>query len=147
MPNSKTVKQFGFFILIGFINTLIDLFILNILMLVTHRTSGAYYIFFKAVSFAVAVVNSYFMNRHWTFRMKKKGRKTEFFEFFTVSLIGLLINVVTASLLVNHILSTTFFASLVWGNIGAITGTAVGLIWNFVGYKYIVFKKINNTDE
>lgn len=29
----------------------------------------------------------------------------------------------------------------IWINIGALSGTAVGLIWNFIGYRFIVFKE------
>jgi len=28
-----------------------------------------------------------------------------------------------------------------WANIAAIVATAVSILWNFVGYKFIVFKK------
>jgi len=28
----------------------------------------------------------------------------------------------------------------VWANLGALVGTLAGLAWNFIGYKFIVFK-------
>ncbi|MFA6973421.1 MAG: GtrA family protein [Parcubacteria group bacterium] len=145
----KLIEQFGKFILVGIMNTLVDLFVLNVLMAVTGVVIGVGYSVEKAISFLVAVTFSYFINKHWTFQDKSKedeGKKMS--QFFMVSFVGMLINVTVATVVVtylqtpiNNILDLPFLTPQLWGTIGALGGTAIGLFWNFVGYKFWVFKK------
>ena len=129
--------QIAKFILIGGFNTLIDLGVLNILIFATGITSGLGFSLFKGTSFLVAVSNSYFWNKRWTFRSKKDV----FLQFFTVSAVGFVLNVGTASFVVNVITPQFELSEQLWANIGAITGTLVVMTWNFLGYKFVVFKK------
>ena len=59
--------QAGKFLLVGALNTFIDLGVLNMLIWISGIAAGAWYIVFKSISFLVATVNSYFWNKHWTF--------------------------------------------------------------------------------
>lgn len=143
------VEQFAKFFLVGIMNTGVDLIILNLEMLATGIAVGLGYSIQKAISFLGAVTFSYFINKHWTFQDKSKeaeGKKMS--QFFAVSFVGMLINVGTATLVVNYL--QTPLTNLIglpqldpklWGTFGALCGTAVGLGWNFVGYKLWVFKK------
>ena len=132
--------QFGKFAVIGGLNTFLDFAILNLLMVLTHITGGLGYSVFKGASFVVAVINSYFWNKHWTFESKKKN-KTEFWEFIVVSLIGWGINVGTASFVVNGIEPFGSLSASAWANVGAFAATILAWLWNFLGYKFVVFKK------
>lgn len=138
------IKQAIKFVLVGVLNTLVDLAVLNVLILVSGVSSGFGYSVFKGISFTVAVINSYFLNKFWTFKVQKMGgAKKEFAQFFTVSLIGFGINVGVASLVVNVVGPQFGIAPKIWANIGAICATLVGMTWNFLGYKFIVFKDKN----
>lgn len=65
----KLVPQISRFAVVGIINTAVDLAVLNTLIAVSHRgRSGLLYSLFKAISFLVAVLNSYWLNSRWTFR-------------------------------------------------------------------------------
>ena len=140
--------QFAKFFLVGGLNVLVDLGVLNLLILVSAVSSGLGYSVFKGISFLVAVTNSYFWNKNWTF--KKDGillhssipenKKGEFGQFLVVSAIGFLINVLTASLVVNLVGPQFGLNVKTWANVGALMGSVVGLLWNFIGYKFIVFK-------
>ncbi|EKE25067.1 MAG: glycosyl transferase family 2 [uncultured bacterium] len=145
----KLIHQFAKFFLVGIMNTGVDLVILNLQMLATGVATGAGYSLQKAISFLGAVTFSYFINKRWTFQDKSKeeeGKKMS--QFFAVSFIGMLINVGTATLVVNYlqapitsIIGLPQLDPKLWGTFGALCGTAVGLGWNFVGYKLWVFKK------
>lgn len=143
------IEQFGKFILVGIMNTLVDLMILNIEMAITGVVVGAGYSVEKAVSFIFAVTFSYFINKRWTFQDRsKEGEGKKMSQFFAVSFVGMLINVTIATVVVtylqvplNNILHLAFLTPKLWGTIGALGGTAIGLFWNFIGYKFIVFKK------
>ena len=130
------VRQFAKFFLIGAMNTLIDLGILNLLILVSGISSGLWYSVFKGISFLVATTNSYFWNKLWTFG----SDKNKFHQFLVISVIGFFINVGTASFLVNLIGPQAGLTVKVWANVGALTGSVIGLMRNFLGYKFIVFK-------
>jgi len=134
--------QFAKFVLVGFANTAVDFGILNFLILLTGLSSGLAYSLFKAVSFIGATTHSYFWNKFWTFRKTNTVQEgKEFLQFLAVSIVGLVINVGIASLVVVFVGPQWGLSSKIWANIGAACGSASGLIWNFLGYKFIVFKK------
>lgn len=140
------IGQFARFVVIGVLNTSIDLAVLNFLMFATGHSEGYYYSVFKAASFSAAVITSYFLNKHWAFGDKGKRKEIhKISQFMAVSIIGALINVGVASSVVlflkPQLIEILPFSNQLWGNIGALCGTAIGLIWNFLGYKFIVFKK------
>lgn len=139
--------QAGKFVVVGVVNTLIDFAVLNLLMFATDIAAGVWYAAFKGISFLAAVTNSYFMNRFWTFKGEGQQNKSkELAQFFVVSCIGFGINVGTAYLVVNvisHQFDSLALAAKLWANVGALAATAASMIWNFIGYKFIVFKKSN----
>ncbi len=142
------IEQFVKFALIGVLNTGVDLVILNIETIFTNIKQGFGYAIQQGIAFVVAVTVSYFLNKYWAFQDKSKtqeGRK--FSQFLIISIIGGLINVTVATLAVtylqnpvNHLFHLSLSAQI-WVSLGALCGTAIGLIWNFIGYKFIVFKK------
>jgi len=64
----------------------------------------------------------------------------EFLQFVLVSAGALLLNVGIASFLVNTIGPRAGASPNLWANIAALVGTVFSFIWNFLGYKFIVFK-------
>ena len=135
------VQQILVFGLVGGVNTAVDLVVLNILMFATGITSGLMYSVFKTLSFVVAVSNSYFMNKYWTFHDHDARSSKEFSQFLIVSIGGLVINVGVSSFVVNSVSNVLGVSPQLWGTIGALAGTCVGLAWNFFGYKLFVFKR------
>lgn len=133
-------KQLGRFGIVGILNTVVDLAVFNLLINTLGITEGLMANLFKGLSFVVAVINSYYWNKYWTFQVQKKT-KVEFVEFVVVSLVGFGLNVGAFHLMVNVIGPLGELGVEAWANIGALTGTLAGLAWNFLGYKLIVFKK------
>lgn len=72
-----------------------------------------------------------------------QGAGTQFATFLIVSLVGLLINstiVVIASNFITPYLEFTINADTI-KNVAKICATAFSLVWNFIAYKLIVFKR------
>lgn len=147
----KVVYQLAKFILVGALNTLIDWGILNLLMFLTSVVAGSQFLMFKGFSFLAATTNSYFWNKFWTFKkadasvdgcgqMKKENAGSEFAQFLIVSVIGFGLNLGVAHLIVNVLGAQWGLSPALWANFGALCGTLLGLVWNFLGYKLIVFK-------
>lgn len=135
------IFQLAKFVLVGALNTFIDLGILNILMFVFSINAGLLYSVFKGISFFCSVVNSYFWNKFWTYEKSDNVALKEFGKFVLVAGTGFFLNVAIASIIVNFIHPLFNISPKLWANIGAITATICVFLWNFLGYKLIVFKK------
>jgi len=148
------IYQVAKFALIGVLNTLVDIGTLAFLTFVFRSSLGidsktaligvvTFYSLYKSISFIIANINSYYWNKYWTFEQGgKKQTRSEFVQFFAVSIVGFIINVFIASVVFKIILGSLIgFSSDQLGLIGAAAGSIAGLVWNFVGYKLWVFKK------
>lgn len=138
--------QIGKFTVVGGLNTFVDFAVLNTLIILSGIAAGWGYSIFKGISFIVAVTNSYFWNKYWTFEKPQiaapqKSTYVEFIQFAIVAVIGFGINVGTASLIVNVFGAQFGISDNLLANLGAAVATIISLVWNFFGYKFIVFKK------
>ena len=145
MFNEKTkqfISQFSKFVVIGFVNTGIDFGILNLLMWLFKIYSGKWLILFNVTSFTVAVVNSYFWNKLWVFKDKEESETgKKFSQFMLITLIGMVINSSIVFGVATYISPFFGLSQKVWTNLAKVAATGFSLIWNFTGYKFIVFKK------
>lgn len=136
--NRKTCKQFIKFCLVGTLNTVIDFFVFNVLSLF-FGLAGFNYIIFKSISFVVASGNSFLWNKNWVFN--KQGKNSKMLPlFFFIAFTGLIINSLTATI-VFEILKETDISTAIAANIGVACGVVVVVLWDFLGYKFLVFKK------
>ena len=114
------VLQAARFVLVGALNTFIDLGVLNSLIWFSGVAAGPLYSLFKGVSFLVATVNSYFWNKYWTFgKVQEAPGPREFSKFLTVVAIGFFLNVGIASVVVNVIGPQFGIGEKIWASIGA----------------------------
>ena len=136
------VLQAAKWVLVGALNTFIDLGVLNGLIWISGIATGLSFSVFKGISFLLATLNSYFWNKHWTFRKREKiFAPREFSKFLVVTTIGLFINVGVASFVVNIIGPQYGMTEKMWANVGAFIAVLIAWIWNFLVSKFIVFKK------
>jgi putative flippase GtrA len=154
------VWQIAKFVLIGGLNTLVDVGVLAAIIAFFRNLSGAEpdlivldtallsvtaYSFYKAFSFLVANINSFVWNKYWTFSDTRKStpvnHSTQFAQFFLVSLIGFFLNNLFASYIFVSVSPMAGLNISQWALIGAAFGSIAGLAWNFLGYKLFVFKR------
>jgi putative flippase GtrA len=151
------IWQVAKFVLIGGLNTLVDIGILAALMSFFKTSAGVdpdstllqagmltitFYFAYKAISFLVANVNSFFWNKHWTFSGNPtKNGGQQFVQFLIVSVIGFLINIFFTSFIFTSVSHIGAINASQWGLICGAIGSIAGLAWNFIGYKLLVFKK------
>jgi len=149
------IWQLGKFGVTGVLNVLVDFGVLTILTIFLKKYFAinstdvmlslgvlviSVYSIYKALSFTIANINSYFWNKYWTFE-EKKDSQSAFGQFFVVSIVGFIINVAIASFVFKYIHPLSGMNYEQWGLIGAAMGSIIGLVWNFLGYKFLVFKK------
>jgi len=136
------IKQLVRFVVVGIINTGIDFLILNIEMFLTGFTSGPAMLVQNTISFGFATINSYYLNKHWTFGDKdEKKEGIKFTQFLIVSIIGITINGGVVYAITTFIPPMFGINPQLWANVAKLAATAISLIWNFLGYKFFVFKK------
>jgi putative flippase GtrA len=138
---AKVFLQFARFAEIGVLNAAIDFGVLNLLIAATGVTSGATIIVLNVISVAIATTNSYFWNRWWTFDAEGGAAGKEFAQFVAVSFVGVLINSAIVFLGTSLIDPQFGLSAGLWANLMKVVATVVSLVWNFMGYKFIVFKR------
>ena len=131
------------FLVVGTLNTLMDIGVLNLLIFTSGIAAGPWFSVFKALGFMGALFNSYLWNKTWTFKAKPlfEGDKKEFLAFAAIAAVGFFLNVGIATFIVNGIGPQFGLSAKLWASVGALTATAAVFTWNFIGFKVIVFKK------
>ncbi len=125
------VVKFG---VVGGVNVVVDVAIFNLLLFHVLPNKP---LTDKAVSTSVAIVSSYFMNRHWTWRDRERhGLARELPLFFVLSAIGLLL--AEACLAFSHYVLG--LDSKLADNISAnVFGLLLGMAFRFWAYRRWVF--------
>ncbi len=136
--------QFAKFSAVGTLNNAIDFGIVNFLIFLTGIAGGWGYSIFKTISFIAGTTNSFFWNKFWTFGATAKPHSREVMKFYSFAIVGGIINVSVASFVVNGIHAPAGIIPKVWANIGTLAGVAGSFLWNFLSYKFFVFKKAHS---
>ena len=136
-------NQLGKFVAVGVLNTALDFSILNFVSRLTGITAGLVIGWVNIPGFLVSVVNGYFWGRLWVFPRQDQNRNLliDFPKFLAVTGVGLFINSGLIILVTTYIPIPAGIRSEVWLNIAKVIATAFTLVWNFMGYKFFVFRK------
>ncbi len=145
---AKRIKPFFFqltkFGATGAANFAVDIGILALLVIIFYPQGNiptTSFAIFKTTSFILATINSYIWNKYWSFQDKESSDiLQEFGKFVLVSSVGLILNVTVATI-VKNLHSSTGLDPKTWAAISAMIASVAVLTWNFIGYKFLVFKK------
>lgn len=120
--------QFAKFGLVGFVNTAIHYAVFYVL----YSLFGVHYLVASAIGYAAGLVNSYLMNRTWTFKSRRSDKTLEFSVFVLVNVVSLGLNLIALKLLVSRGHVPPEFAQII--------AIAFSLTANFAGNKFWTFK-------
>ena len=121
------------FIIVGLVNTAVDLVAFYLLGLIPGMPDVAA----KAISYILGILNSFVWNKYWTFGARRSARgRREFTVFFSVNVPPLLVNVVVFTVLGLWIDSGTFWVRMA----KAFAAAVVSVVWNFLGSRYLAFR-------
>ncbi len=138
---SPALFQFAKYGAAGALSAFIDLGILNLFSLIFKIYSGPAILVFNAISFLVATTNAYFWNKFWAF--KKDGDRPnvkEYAKFICVTLTGLAINTAIVFFMTTVVGAPEGVSEPVWENVAKFSAVIPNVMWNFVGYKFFIFK-------
>ncbi|MDQ6600630.1 GtrA family protein [Bacillus salipaludis] len=125
---TKRWLSFIKFAIVGAVNTSIDFSVYAFL-----TWFNVNYIVAQCISYSAGVLNSYIMNRKWTFEQKGKGSKREFFTFLGVNLITLVMTSFLLTMFYKHLRLPLWISKLL------VTAASVGM--NYIGTKRMVFTR------
>ena len=142
------IFQFAQFAAVGTMNSFIDVGIFNLETFLyggTGAISNALFATFNEGfdNWQSLWTNSFIWNKYWTFGATDKTNAKEVSGFYGVAIVGWIVNVTVATI----VKSVGPADSHAWVNLVApLGGILASFIWNFLGYKFWVFKKAANSD-
>jgi len=136
-------RQFGKFAAVGFLSASIDFAVLNFVSSVSGITAGTTVGLINVPGFLVAVFNGYLWNKLWVFHSVSRGESLfrDFPKFLAVTAMGLLINSGVIVAVTTHIPNSGGLDPKEWLNFAKVVASVAALIWNFIGYRLVVFTK------
>ena len=144
--NKKELTRFIRFGIVGTIGSVVDFGFLNLLTLVFHVP----FLVSSVISFSLAVINNFVLNRIWTFPgSRKEPIVNQLLQFGLVSVIGLLIRTPLLAWLetvlipmaeknVPNLLTPT----IVGHNVSLAIAIGVVLMWNYFANRFWTFKNV-----
>lgn len=133
-----TFKQMLRFAVAGGLNTLVDLLILNSLLWLFPTKNSSTLLAYNALAYSIGAINSFLLNKYWTFGQKRRTTRAELARFALVTLCG----IAWSSLilwLASRVLHPFLFNTTLWANASkllAIGGTA---LISYLGMRLWVF--------
>lgn len=135
------------FIFAGTTNAVIDLSILNVLVFNFQFPVWLG----NTIAVSVAITSSYFLNHKIVFRHHHDPNARQFFKFFLITGVGVIITQTFIIYLTrttfdhflhNHIPSFSDNADAKLSlNLAKISAAFIGIIWNYLFYSLVIFKK------
>ncbi len=125
--------QFVKFSLVGVLNSLVHFCI----FIALYRVATLHYLASSAIGYFAGTINSYILNRRWTFSSRQEKIKKEFTKFVLVNAVALLVNVGAL-----RFFKENLGMSAEAGQVFAI-GLSLGV--NFLGNRYWTFKKYESS--
>lgn len=125
----------------GSLNALLDIGILNLFSVIFRVYSGGLLVIFNVFALLAALVNSFLLNKFWAFKNANAFHWAEFGRFLGVNMITLFVNSAMIYFLTTTIGAPETISEPVWENIAKLIATPIIIMINFIGYKFIVFKK------
>jgi putative flippase GtrA len=113
------------FCIVGGVNTLIDFGV----FIGLHFGLGVWVMAAHITGAVLAIINSYLLNKYWTFGDTSPHNRRQITKFLSVSVAGLLLSSLTI-----------FLCKMVMGPLPAkIIAVFVSLVWNYFGNRFFVF--------
>jgi putative flippase GtrA len=136
------IFQAAKFLLVGAFATVIDLKLFELLIWVFSFFTLPSSIMIKATSFIIATAIKYWGNKYWAFQKhEKEDIRKEMATFFMITLAGLIIDVSVFYCATKVMGPQLMIPSPVWIKLSVIFAALAAALCNFLGYKFLVFKK------
>lgn len=127
--HKHTFWHFVKFMIVGAINFGVDIGVLALL----NQVLGLWLIPANIISYTCGVINSFLLNRYWTFKIRHSFFSVHFAKFVFINLISLGVNTLAVA-----VLKDLYHLDL---GIAKLLATVFSFTVNFAGNKLLVFKE------
>lgn len=129
-------------LLVGAFATVVDLKLFEFLVWVFNLLLFVNPLVIKGISFIISTLLKYLGNKYWAFgKHERDNLKEEMIQFFYITLIGLVIDIGIFYYLTKIIGPQFELSAIFWVKLSVIFAAISAAIFNFLGYKFLVFKK------
>ena len=133
-----TCWQFLRYCLVGGVNTIIDVSVLNALLWRFPTHNVHLLVVENSVAYASGAVSSFFLNKYWTFRRKQRPTRREGGRF----LISVALEIVSSNglLWLAGMALSPFIANVtVWGNASKLLAVAANAVFSYLLMRFWIF--------
>lgn len=135
---TSTFWQFVRFSMVGVLNTVLDICTLNVLLWLFPTHNATLLLAYNSLAYTVGAVNSFCLNKYWTFRRRQRPTGREVLFFIIINLVGIITND-TLFWGATHVLHPIISNNFLWVNASkavAVVGTA---LISYLGMRLWVF--------
>ena len=141
-----TLLHFARFSAVGILNTLIDVITLNVLLWRFPTHNANLLLVYNSVAYTLGALNSFCLNKYWTFKQKNRTTTKEIVRFVVLSFAGILCN--DSILWLTARLLHPFIANnVLWANISKAIAIAGTMTLSYLGMRLWVFTTRANQKE
>lgn len=132
------IWQFVCFALVGCLNTAIDLLVLNGLLLVWPTQNIAKLLLFNTIAYTFGALDSFALNKYWTFRRSGRPEAREVVRFLMVTLVAIVWNNFLLWFMGN-ILHPAHLNVTLWANGSKVIAIGGTILISYLGMRVWVF--------
>lgn len=123
---------------VGGLNTGIDILIFNVFLWIGPTQNTTYLLAYNSLAYAIGAINSFILNKYWTFQHKQHTTYGEVFRFAITTCCGILCNDVILWV-VGTFLHPVMINATVWANASKILAISGTFMLSFLGMRLWVF--------
>lgn len=135
---SRDIRQFLRFGLVGCLNTLVDLLALNCLLWLWPTRNAVALLLANSLAYAFGALNSFLLNRYWTFQRRGRTNRREVARFVLAALAGIICNDLLLAGL-NSILQTAHLGTTIWLNFAKLLSIGGTVLISYLSMRLWVF--------
>lgn len=137
-----SIKRYTKFALVGVMNAFVDLAVLNLLMIIIPNHSGRVLVMENTVAVACAIVNSYMLNRRWTFADSTDGSVLERVLFIMQALLNIALNDWILGWCATYLIFSRNVPVFVSSNASKALAMFLSSTLSYLFMRYVVFHKV-----
>ena len=136
----KQLRQVFRFGLVGGLNTLIDLLVLNALLLLFPATNTLTLLSYNSLAYSIGAINSFLLNKYWTFGHRQPIMRKEVIRFVITTLCSIALSNVIIWL-ASKLLHPLHVSPLLWANASKVFAIFGTVLVSYLGMRFWVFVK------
>ncbi len=134
------VLQIGRFGFVGGLNTALDLLVFNTFLLLFPTKDTLLLLVYNSTAYAIGSINSFILNKYWTFRHRQRTTRQEVLRFTITTLLGIGCNDLIIWL-ISGISHPLIVDAQLWANVSKICAIFGTVLISYFGMRLWVFVK------